>query len=295
LKRWTVLANIGWDWDSNVTLKPGDKALATSGDQNSGLFSFDVGLRYRAVSEPDAVVDLQYTSRQNLHDDSLDDFNFTSQELGVDARRRVAIGGQNVTLGGRYELLGGFLEGDLFSYSNRFVLSADTRLTPHTRTVLSNRFAVTEFGPDGSNPPQTSRDGVYNDLGVTQYFYTEDFARHLFLRQELNVGWARGGNFDRRGLTTRVGVHTPLAWRTDADLSSGLIYNHYPHFTSLTSLDTARRRDTNWDLAASLTHHLTPQVDVRLQYRWVNAANRNDVFDYTRHLLGMHVLFTQSF
>ncbi len=294
-KRWALLGNLGWDWDSNVLLKPDDKALATTGDKNAGRFSIDLGVRYRALAERDVQVDLSYTSRQSLHDDSLDDFNFTSQEFGVDARRRAQLAGREVTLGARYDLLGGFLESDLFSLSNRFTLSADTPLTPHTRTVVSNRFTVSNFGPDGPNPPQTSRDGLYNDLGLTQYWYTDDFRRYLFLRQEYNAAGTRGGNFDRRGLTTRIGAHSPLRWRTDADVSGGLLYNAYPHFTSLSSLDTARRRDTNWDVAASLTHHLTPQVDLRLQYRWVNAVNRNDFFQYNRHVVGMHLLFTQAF
>ena len=294
-KRWLVLANVGWDWDNNVILKPNDKALANVGDQNAGRFTIDVGLRYRALSAPDAYVDLMYTSRQSLHDDSLDDFNFTSEEVGIDARKRVDVGGREVTLGGRYELLSGFLEGDLFALSNRFLLSADTRFTPHTRTALSNRFTVSNFGPDGSNPPQTSRDGIYNDLALTQYLYSADFTRYLFVRQEYNAAGTRGGNFDRRGLTTRVGAHSPLLWRTDADVSSGFLYNAYPQFTSLSALDAARRRDTTWDVALAVTHHLSEALDVRVQYQWVNALNRNDLFQYDRHIAGVHLLLSQAF
>ena len=294
-KRWTLVGDLGWDWDSNVILKPDDKALATTGDQNAGRFSVDLGVRYRALEERDLQVDLAYTSRQSLHDDSLDDFNFTSQEFGVDARKRVALAGRDVTLGVRYDLLGGFLESDLFSLSNRFTVSAASRLTPHTGTVVSNRLTVSNFGPDGSNPPQTSRDGLYDDLGVTQYWYTKDFRRHLFVRQEYNAAWARGGNFDRRGASTRIGVHTPVVWHTDADVSGGLQFSVYPHFSSLSNLDAARRRDTNWDVAASLTHHLTAALDVQLQYHWINDRNRNDFFQYERHLAGVHLLLTQAF
>lgn len=294
-KRWTLVGNLGWDWDSNVFLKPEDKALTSTGDQNASRYTIDLGLRYHVLAERDLQVDLAYTSRQSLHDDSLDDFNFTSQEFGLDARKRVDLSGRAVTLGARYDTLVGFLEGDLFSFANRFTVSGDTRLTPHTRTVVSNRLTVSEFGPDGSNPPQTSRDGLYEDVGLTQYWYTEDFRRHLFVRHEFTAGWAKGGNFDRRGTATRLGLHTPLLWRTDVDISTAFVYNAYPHFSSLSTLDVERRRDTNWDTALALTHHLTPQLDIRFQYRWVSAINRNDLFEYDRHVAGVHVLFSQSF
>ena len=294
-KRWALLGNVGWDWDSNVLLKPSDKALASTGDQNANRFSIDLGLRYRALTNRQAQVDIFYTSRQSLHDDSFDDLNFTSQEIGLDLQHRRNLGGREVIFGSRYELLGGFLESDLFSLSNRWLLSAQTRLTARTRTMLSNRFTVSNFGPDGSNPPQTSRDGLYDDLALTQYLYSQDFQRYVFARQEYNAAWTRGGNYERRGTTTRVGLHTPLVWRTDGDLSGGLQWNVYPRFTSLTSLDPARRRDTSWDVAVALTHHLRPNLDLRLQYRWINALNRNDVFQYDRHLAGAHLLFTQTF
>jgi len=294
-KRWALLTDTGWEWDSNVSLKPSDKALASTGDQNAGRFSLDLGMRYRAVTNRHAQVDVLYTARQSLHDDSFDDLNFTSQEIGVDLLHRRSLGGREVIFGGRYEVLGGFLESDLFSFSNRWLFSAQTRLTARTRTVLSNRFTVSDFGPDGSNPSQTSRDGIYDDLALTHYLYSRDFRRYLFARQEYNAAWARGGNYDRRGATTRVGLHTPLAWRTDGDLSGGLQWNRYPHFLSLTSLDPERRRDTSWDLLAVLTHHLRPNLDLRVQYHWINALNRNDVFQYDRHLAGVHLLFTQTF
>lgn len=297
-KRWALLGNMGWDWDSNVPLKPSDKALASTGDQNANRFSVDLGLRYRALTNRKAQVDVFYTSRQSLHDDSFDDFNFTSQEVGLDLQHRRDVAGREVIFGTRHELLGGFLESDLFSLSSRWLLSAQTRFTTRTRTVFSNRFTISDFGPDGSNPPQTSRDGLYDDLALTQYFYysySRDFQRYVFARQEYNAAWARGGNYDRRGTITRLGVHTPLVWRTDGDLSGGFQWNVYPHFTSLTSLDPQRRRDTLWDVAVASTHHVRPNLDLRLQYRWINALNRNDVFQYDRHLAGIHLLFTQTF
>lgn len=292
-KRWFLAGIAGWEWDSNVTLKPNDKALANSGDQNADRFLLNLRLGYHLLQERQRALDLLYTARQSLHDDDLDDFNFTSQEASLDAHKRGTFFSRDVTWGGRYDAEVGFLEGDLFSYTNRLTLTADSRWTPRTRTVLTNRLGWINFGPDGSNPPQTSRDGFYGDIGVTQYLYTADFQRHLFLTEEYNDARARGGNFERRGTTTRIGIHTPLPWfnRVEADLATGFRWNKYPRFSSLSTLDTARRLDTVWDFYMGLTYPVNPKLSTRVFYRFVDAKNRNDFFEYDRHVSGVQLLF----
>lgn len=292
-RRWFLAGIAGWEWDSNVTLKPSDKALANAGDQNADRFSLNLRMGYHLVQERDRAVDFLYTGRQSFHDDSLDDLNFTSQEAALDARKRGVFLNRDVTWGSRYDGMVGFLEGDLFSFTNRLTLTADTRLTPRTRTVLTIRPSWINFGPDGSNPPQTSRDGFYGDLGGTQYLYTSDFRKHLFLTQEYNDARTRGGNFERRGTTTRVGIHAPLPWlgRVEADVATGLRWNTYPRFSSLSTLDTDRRRDTVWDFYVGLTYPVNPKLSARVFYRFVDAKNRNGFFDYERHVTGVQLLF----
>ena len=295
-KRYTLFGSTGVEYDSNPHLKPEDKALAAPGNEKQGMrFSLNLGLGYRLIVQPNCRVDLIYTARQSFHDNSAKGVDFTSQEVALDAKKRTTLFNRETILGTCYDLRVGFLRSDLFSVINRLTLSSDVRLTPRTRTVLYDRFSVEEFGPDGSNPPQTSRDGVANDLGVTQYFYTADFRRYLFVGEELDLDWTRGGNFRRRGIATRLGIHTPVSLieKTDLDLAGGFDYGKYPDFTSLSSLDLRRRQDMNWDFYAALTHYWTPRFATRGFYRFVDAKNRNDFYDYERHIAGVQVLFTQ--
>ncbi len=291
-KRFRAGLRYGYEYDSNVILKPEDKRLSGSGDQNAGRHTLDAIFRYQAFSKRDVAVDLFYSAGQTLHDDSLNEFNFTSQEFGTDIRKRLKLMAKEVTLGTKYEFLAGFLDGDLFSIRNRVTFSADSRLTRRTRSILFARLTPANYGPDGSNPPQTSRDGLYTDYGITQYFYSSDFKRYLYVREEYNRADVRGGNFELRGQTTRAGIYSPLFWKTDFDFSAGFEFNKYPRFSSLSSLDTARRRDMNWDLYAALTHHLNPSLGVRGFYRFINAENRNGFFEYDRHIGGVQVIFS---
>ncbi len=247
--RWFLTGNAAWEWDSNVLLEPEEKALAASGDRNADRFSLNLQLGYRLLRERDRAVDLAYTSRHSFHDDGLDNLNFLSEELTLAARQRAgSLAGQPLWFTGRYDLSVGFLDEDLFSWSNHFSVGADARLTSQTRTALTGHCSLTNFGPDGSNPPQTSRDGIYSSVELAQYLYSPDFRSYVYVAQTYTDARTTGGNFERRGTTTRVGAHLPLALRIEADASVGFDWGRYPRFSSLSSLDMARRRDTDWDL-----------------------------------------------
>ncbi|MBI3320094.1 MAG: hypothetical protein HYZ89_05865, partial [Candidatus Omnitrophica bacterium] len=193
---------------------------------------------------------------------------------------------------GRYGTRVNFLRSELFSVVNRMLLSAETAFTHRTRTYVYGRAALENFGPDGSNPPQTSRDGFYGALGATQYVYTSDFRRHVFVSQELNLQETRGANFTRRGTISRIGIHTPLLQQTTCDASTGFDWGRHPRFVSLSRLDTARRRDIKFDVSTALTYHWNANLAARVSYQFIRNDNRNDFFDRTRHVAGIEILFT---
>ncbi len=295
LMRWNLSGRYGYEYDSNVILKPDDKSLATASDRNAGRQTFDFGARYRTYSNRDVAVDLLYGMSQSVHDDSLNEFNFHSEEFGINARKRVQLGERDYVLGARYDLLLGILEDRMYSVKNRWHLSADTRYSANTRTVFYDRITQAEFILDGDEPSKTSRDGFYNDAGITNYWYFSNYKRYFFARQEFNSGLADGKNFDMIGSTSRLGVHTPLAPRLDFDFSSGLELGFYPNFSSIDRGDLSRRRDMNWDLYTSVTYKLTDWLGLRAFYRYINGANQNNVFDYQRHIGGVQLVYSQDF
>lgn len=296
VQRWYIQARYGYEYDSNVILKPEDQTLSTAKDQDAGRHSLDLAIRYRLLSRRDTAVDLTYAGRQSLHDDHFEDFNYHSEEFGLNFRQRTQIGSQDVVWGLRYEYLLGFLSTDLYSQRNRWHISADTRFTEHTQTIFYDRITVSNYGPDGFNPPQTSRDGFENDTGFTHFFYNHDFQRYLFLRGEFNTAATRGDNFDSLGYTTRIGYHTPVPKleKLSFDASTGLEQHFYPGFTSTSSLDTSRRRDVTWDLYTSLTYALTKSFAVRGFYRYVNGENQNNLYNYERHIGGFQIIYSRT-
>ncbi len=282
-------------YDSNPLLKADDKALAESGNEKAGyrtVLDLDVG--YPVWLKPNTRVDVIYLNREDLHDGETDAVDFATQGVAVEARHRTRLGDHSYLFGGRYSTRVNFLRSDLFSVVNRMLVSAETAFTPHTITYAYSRASLSNFGPDGPNPPQTSRDGFRGALGLTQFWYTKDFRRHLFLSQEVNLHETRGANFTRRGTASRIGVHTVVDGlpKTEWDLSTGFGWGRYPRFVSLSSSDTARRRDARFDVYTALTYRWTPHLASRLEYQFINNDNRNDFFDRSRHIAGIELLFS---
>lgn len=291
IKRWNVIGQYGYEYDSNVILRPADGNAAADREKDGGRQTLDLGARYRAYTKRDMVVDLLYTVRQSIHDHSLNEFNFHSQEFGVNFRKKFQLAGRDFVGGLRYEFLLGFLEDRLFSARNRWLLSAETRFTERTRTVFYDRVSQARYSDDGSEPSQTSRDGIYNDLGFTQYFYSEDFTKYIFFREEFNAGVTHGSNFDSIGSTTRAGFFSPLMEKLDLETSAGLRLGFYPFFSSTSAIDQSRRRDSEWDIYTALTYHLTSQLGLRLFYRYIGSNNQNNLFSYERQIGGAQVIY----
>jgi len=288
-----LFAISGLKYDSNPLLKPNDKTLADPGNEKRGFKALlDVTLGYPVLLRPDARLDALYLGRQITHDANANDVDFSSQGVGVNAKRLLHDGERTYLLDFLYTTRVNFLRSDLFSVVNRFLASVETALTPHTRTYAYSRASISNYGPDRSNPPQTSRDGFRGGLGVTQFFYTKDFRRHLFVRQEVNTQETRGANFTRRGMASRIGVFSVIDGlpKMDWQASTGLDWGRYPRFTSLSSLDTTRRRDARFDVYTAVTYHWTKVVATRLLYQFIQNDNRNDLFDRTRHIAGVELL-----
>ena len=177
---------------------------------------------------------------------------------------------------------------------NRFFLSADTSIWKKTRTHFYGRFALLRYKNLGSDPSRTSRDGGRGGGGLTQYFYSKDFKTYFFIKQEVNFNQTQGDNFIRYGSLTRLGIHTPIKplRRTVFDLSAGFDWGAYPDFSSLSSLDTAKRRDARLDIYTGITHYWMPNYATRVFYRFINSDNRNGFYDRTRHIAGVEAILS---
>ena len=289
-----LVGKTGVFYDSNPLLLPDNKDLLIKSKEAAALYLFELTAGYPLKLEKDSRLDILYIGQQYSYSHGAEGVDFTSQGFAVDAKKRTFVGTRSFLLGSRYDFRGNFLRSDLFSIVSRFYLSADTSFWPKTQTHFYGRFGILNYGPDGANPDQTSRDGIREGLGATQYFYASNLKSFLFVKGEVNFNQARGDNFNRDGALARVGIHTPLYFcqKTDLDVSSGFDWGTYLDFVSLSTLDFTERHDKRWDVYAGLTHHWKPKLATRIFYRFINSQNDNDLYDRTRHIAGTEVVFS---
>jgi len=288
------LVKTGVAYDSNALLIPDNKALSKRIKKGSALYSLDINVGYPLRLEKDFRVDALYIGEQRSHDHGARQVDFTSQGFALDVKKRKLIGERSFLLSSRYDFRANFLRSDLFSIVNRFFVSADTSFWKKTRTHFYGRLGILNYGPDGFNPDVTSRDGVREGVGITQYFYSPDFKSFFFIKGEGNFNQTRGDNFMRQGALARVGFHVPLKYfrKTVLDMSTGYDWGTYPDFISLSSLDLRDRIDNRLDAYAGVTHEWKKNVATRVFYRFINSENHNDFWDRKRHIAGMEMIFS---
>ncbi len=291
-KKSYVTGKTGIFYDSNPLLLPDNKDLLAKSRRAAALYLFELTAGHPLLLEKNSRLDVLYVGQQYSHNRGAQDVDFTSQGFAFDAKRRAFVGNRLFLLNGRYDFRANFLRSDLFSLVNRFFASADTSFWPKTQTHFYGRLGVLNYGPDGPNPDQTSRDAVREAVGITQYFYTQDLKSYFFIKGEGNFNQARGENFNRNGALARIGIHTPVCLKTGLDVSSGFDWGTYPDFISLSSLDTQERHDKRWDVYSGLTYHWKPGLATRIFYRFINSQNDNNLFDRTRHIAGTEVIFS---
>ena len=292
VKPWDVTGTIGYEYDSNVRLAPNDTSLRRAGDESANRYSFSLGGKYRWLQKGDFTSRLGYRLYRSFHDDSLNEFNYTFQEFSLAGEYRAKIQNKIVRLGLREAIPLGFLSGNLFVFGNRLTAYLNSRLTKNTFTEVSHSYIHNEYGPDGVRPSLTSRDGEYFETGLLQRFYFSNSRRNIFFRYELGNVAARGNNFDRVGHSIETGFHTPLIKNILFDFSWSFGTGHYPHYSAeVAPAEPSARLNNDWALLTSLTFPLSDKWSLRTFYRYVNANNRNDIYQYDRHLMGTELRF----
>jgi tetratricopeptide (TPR) repeat protein len=296
-KRPYLLGKLGIDYDSNPLLIPDNKSLSVPGSKKaSALYVSELNVGYPLQLEKDSRLDVIYIGEEYLHSKEASQVDFSSQGFALDAKKRQFLGERPFLLGARYDFRANFLTSDLYSIENRVFLSADTSFWRKTLTHFFTHFTVFDYGSkfEGTNHDQSSRDGVREGVGVTQYFYTPNLNSFFFVKGEGDLGQTRGQDFNSQGGQVLLGFHTPLEFcrETDLDVSTGFDWQAYPDFSSLSALDSRDRRDNGLDIYVGLTHHWKRNLATRIFYRYINSENNNDYFDRTRQIAGMEVIFS---
>jgi len=289
---WDFWMTTGYEYDSNVPLEPNDKELRDLSDKNAGRYFFSAGGSYKIVERPKFDSTVGYRIYQSLHDDSLNEFNYTFQEFHNVNRFRLQWLGREIIAGLRFSMPLGFLNGNIFLWGAEVVSFVNSKITKNTFTEVYHRYSHLEFGPDGEEPNLLSRDGEYNATGIHHRYYFDEYKRYIFVGYEFQNAQVRGNNFDRLGHRAEIGFHAPLTAELSFDVIGSFTVASYPHYSAqLDYREPLSRLDNYWTLLGRLNYVISKNWSMQVYYRYDNAENENDIFQYDRHIGGGQITF----
>jgi len=291
-KAWQIYGRIGSMYDTNVNVSPDQKTLrGANNDQNSWRWEFEGNVNYTLHESRKLRVHAEYGISQSLHDDSLDEFNFTFQRAALVFSYAQNLLGRDWLHQLRNDFSLGFLDGDLFSFGNTTTLRTSTSFLPQTRNSFYVRYGYTEFGPDGSNPPFLSRDGQYGGAGVSTTLFNQKGNAWITLTYAWDGANVEGRNFDVSGNSIQVLLHFPLVEKLTADVFGSYRRSEFNNFNGDIFVETRGRQDDSFTLSAVVSRPLGENFTSRFFYRYFDTQSANDIFENHRHIFGTELAF----
>lgn len=304
-RRWSVNANIGGEYDSNVVLLPlgttppgGSTGISRKHDYRTVL---SASAEYRAVQTERWTGGASYGFYQSFHS-NLSAFDVEDHSPNVYAQHQIGplrISAQyiyNYTLVGRAPYLLANTAQSIFT------LTEGSR----TFTQLQLRYQDKDF-QDGRFPLNSARDGKNWLAGMTQYLLFADNqgrARFGYTFDYDNTGGGtptvagpagivENADWDYLGHRASIGLELPPIYTLELDLAFDYYRQNYlnPNTNSVNGL--IKRRDNVYAFTSTLSKILTSNLSTSLQYSYNRDECNLDVFDYNRSVLSL--LFTGWF
>jgi hypothetical protein len=275
-KPWKLDAALGFQYDSNVILGPGNAPLPEGISRKSdwSAVAYLKG-QYDIVDTQNFKVTPSYTIYQNLHA-KLSDFNVTYQAAGVDALYELS---KTITLKGTYTYEYVLVGGNAYDFAHTLTPAVMVNEGAGFFTTVHYSYRKAHFMNASLFPDNSDRTGFNNLIGITQhlpigdlmevkagYTYDNDSARKDF--------WAYRGNKGFANLTIK------LLQSLSMDLYGEYYDQKYEGINPAISGNV--RHDKVQTYSLTLTKRLSNRVGVILGQLYVrNKSNIND-FDYKR-------------
>lgn len=267
--RFSLSIGGGAEYDSNITVDAQD--LTTNEGDVAFLVEGDVGYKF---GDTDTVeVEVGYDFYQSLHAD-LTDFDLQIHGLSLSASKE--IGG--IDVGGTYRfshiLLGGSSFLDIHSFN------------PTLGTLIGNKVYVIA-GYDYQNKDfdtVDARDADQHNFSVMGYYFFGS-GRYVNLGYKLVKENADGAEFDYWGHYFDAGFKMPVelglispTWR--------VAYRYYrKDYSNVTPSIAEERLDKRHDIRTSLTFPILDAVELKAQYRYLDAQSNLPSVDYKEHIV----------
>jgi tetratricopeptide (TPR) repeat protein len=302
---WDLTLRLGFDYDTNVTLK-GRNIKRRFGEDDGDDWRFGVGsdFSYRIIDTEEFLFGVGTYTYNSWHTD-ISDFNVQTYGANIFAAYAPP-GADYLTLSMRYDWDHTLVRNQSYLSRHRVTAQIDIRETDWTSTTLFYQYVANNYYNLGANSltardsgPKFDRDGDTNAFGIMQRFtlgemFDRPLTADLSYRFE-NVA-TDGDEFDSDNHVFAVGVGIPLPDHFTIDFIGEVEIQYYDNRSAFDS-DSSRRRDFISTAIVALTKEFNENLSARLQVEITegdsNVRDRfgQEFFSYDRIVCGLSLSY----
>ena len=279
--RFTVTT--GWDYDSNVTLQPGDPAAAQQvsgkGDAvytHTGVVEYTLG-----AGRPWSLL-TQYAFYQNFHL-RLTKFDTAGHTAGLSPIYTWEKGRLYLPCNFNYT----DVENDKYYTAFYFTPTYLHMLTPKVGLEIGGR-AARQYYWFPVSLPQDDRSGRVLGSSLGLYYFFKNQEGYLLARGSYEHNYASGDNWSNNSYRLFTAALYPVTSRLKASLFMDFMLQPYVNnfIGSPQFLSGSPRNDTILILGAQATYSIYKGLEANIHYYFVRDSSNVALYDYDRHIIG---------
>ncbi|RMF98280.1 MAG: hypothetical protein D6734_00620 [Candidatus Schekmanbacteria bacterium] len=283
-KPWTIFADLSWQYDDNVTLKPSESVpgvrISGRGDWK-GVFY--LGGTYRFINTDNFQATGRYSFYQSVHR-QLRGYNITGNQLGVNFSYRIA---KPLRFNVMYSF--NYYELDETRYLEAHSLLPSITWIQSDRAMLQAffRYQDKDYLQDERDVPY-ERDAVNYNWGLSQYIFFMKNNAYLRLYYSQDKDNARGSDWDYNGIDVGSAIHIPLPFEMSFDGDFGYTRRIYEHINSI-SIINKRRRDKEYDWSIEFTKKLNDYLSLSFKFNRIVDDSTVALYNYDREITSFNL------
>ena len=293
-KPWSVYAQLGFVYDSNVVAGPSDSSvpgLPGISGEGDGSTAIAAGGGYKLLDNDYGSLRAEYDFYQSIHF-KLTEFDLQGHRLRADYESLP--GRFSYGLSGIYDFYA--LDYQSFYQEGLAIPWVAVAEGSNAATEGYYRFRGRDFFRQPFNP---GRDAVNNAVGVRQFLALGSAERlfsagYQFDKDDTKSNGPMGRDFQYSGHQFDLDVSWPLLARTRGD--AGYLFRlddyQFPNSRAGTNGFQFRRHDNVHQFALAVTHELTPLVALVVDYIGVINNSNISEFEYDRNIVSANVRVT---
>jgi tetratricopeptide (TPR) repeat protein len=163
-----------------------------------------------------------------------------------------------------------------------------------TRVFAELAFDDYRFPSDEDFPERRDRDGLGFRLGVEQRFALSRERSHVWGALAYRRFTADGTEYSFDSPELELGFDAALPGALSLSGSARYAYRPYRHASTYTDPLFEERREHEWRTDLALERGLWRRLSLEARWRYQRNRSTAQVFDYSRHVVGLYVSWTRS-